>query len=70
VGRLGAVSRVSVREFGHVAWLEPPKKAAECARSFGDDHREERLGGVGALRDEAERIEVHVGPRADSDVGL
>mmetsp|Transcript_23050 Transcript_23050/g.64885 ORF Transcript_23050/g.64885 Transcript_23050/m.64885 type:complete len:242 (-) Transcript_23050:777-1502(-) len=59
-----------VGELRDVARVDVPVQLDEGTRPLGDLHRDERLRGVGALRDEAEPIEVHVCAARDGHHGL
>ena len=61
---------VAVVEFGDRALAEKPAERAEAARPLRNRHREDRLAPLaqlGALGDEAQPVEVHVGAAGDRD---
>ena len=63
---------VPIVEFGDVAIAEQRAELAEAARSLRDRHREDRLARLaelGALGDETQPVEVHVGAAGDRDEG-
>ena len=65
--------RDAVVELGHRARADHFAEAPEAAALLGDRHREQGLAllaDLGALGDEAQAIEVHVGAAGDRDVGL
>ena len=59
---------VPVIEFGDAAFAEQCAELAEAARPFGDRDRQDRfalLAELGAFGDEAQPVEIHVGPGGD-----
>ena len=59
---------VPVIEFGDAALAEQCAELAEAARPFGDRDRQDRfalLAELGAFGDEAQPVEIHVGPGGD-----
>ena len=63
----------AVVELGHRARADQLAEAPEAAALLGNRHREQGLAllaDLGALGDEAQAIEVHVGAAGDRDVGL
>src|SRR5580765_6601425 len=65
--------RDAVVELGHCARADQFAKAPEAAALLGDRHREQclaLLADLGALGDEAQAVEVHVGAAGDRDEGL
>ncbi|KAF3810584.1 Threonine dehydratase [Colletotrichum gloeosporioides] len=66
------LGRVAVRELGHGVWQDGVDEVREGAGAFGDADGEQGLLALaerGALRDEAQAVEVHVGARGDGDHG-
>ena len=62
---------IAIVELGDRSLAEEPAELAEAARSLGNRHRENRLAllaQLGALGDEAQPVEVHVGAAGDRDV--
>ncbi len=63
----------AVVELGDRARADQLAEALERAALLGDRHREQRLAllaELGALGDEAQAVEVHVGAAGDGDEGL
>ena len=63
----------AVVELGHRARADQLAEALEAAALLGDRHREQRLAllaDLGALGDEAQPVEVHVGAAGDGHEGL
>mmetsp|Transcript_69706 Transcript_69706/g.179716 ORF Transcript_69706/g.179716 Transcript_69706/m.179716 type:complete len:478 (-) Transcript_69706:448-1881(-) len=67
---VGGVTANAVGELRHIPREDVPVQVDERAGLLRDCHRDQRLGGVGALRDEAKAVEIHVGAAGDRDEGL